>query len=128
MNRYKRVPSHESKDFGKKYEDEVARIIGKLIKITSRGKVYYKNGRRFCETDIETKSSAIEVKSGRGNDMLSQLNRYSQVTKKEPIGFGKKLRLPNKREIRKRFKLFEDEDSLTDYLVSKGDGKRWRKK
>lgn len=57
---------------GKKLENKVAKAVGKKVPIVSRNKVYYKNGSRYTETDIETRTCSIEVKSGKKGQKLSK--------------------------------------------------------
>ena len=59
-------------DKGHRYEQRVARHVGRKVEITSRDKEYFKDSKRYCETDIETRSSAIEVKSGKGGNIKKQ--------------------------------------------------------
>lgn len=113
-------------DRGHRYENKVARSIGRKIEITSMGKEYYKDGKRFCETDIETRSTAIEVKSGKGSNLKSQLDKYKQVTSKEPIGIAPNMKQRAKMDVKKYYKVFDDTKSLKKYLISKGDGKKRR--
>lgn len=109
---------------GHRFESKVAKIIGKKVKIVSRNREYYKNSKRYCETDIETKTTAIEVKSGKGANLKSQLDKYKEITNKEPIGIAPNMRPIAKKRVREHYKVFDDPKSLRNYLISKGDGKK----
>lgn len=113
---------------GLKYEEKVAKYLGKKVEIENRGKVYpYGDRERHVEIDIETKSTAIEVKSGKAKGLKKQLDRYTDVTKKEPVALAPKMRYRAKRDARKYYKVFDKKKDLRKYLLSKGDGKKGRK-
>lgn len=115
------------KDNGHQYERKVARNIGRKVDITSRNKEYFKNGKRFWEIDIETRSSAIEVKSGQGKGLQKQLDKYSIVTKKEPVALAPNMKYEAKKQTRRKYKVFDSTKELRNYLLSKGDGKKGKK-
>ena len=77
---------HSSADNGKCYENDVLKYLKKDVKITDKNKVYsYGNRIRHVEIDIETPSTAIEVKCGKASGLKRQLDRYSDVTKKNQL-------------------------------------------
>lgn len=108
---------------GKKYEKKIAMALDKDIEITDFRKKY-QIGKEKGETDIETKSSAIEVKKYDAHKLEKQLDKYSRFTKKEPIGFAPKIKPQNEKRVSKKYNVFKDIDSLKSYLVRKGDGKK----
>lgn len=112
---------------GIKFEKKVAKKVGRKINILSKNKTYYKNNKRYCETDIETNHCAIEVKSGKGNDLKKQLDKYSLVTHKEPIGYAPYMSNGSKKYVRKYYSLFDDIKTLIKYFIQKGDGKKRKK-
>ena len=110
---------------GKRFERKTAKRLGKTIEITGRGVRYDLDGKKnSAEVDIETPSSAIEVKSSNGHNLEAQLNRYARVTTKEPIGYAPKIRPQNEVRVKKKYNVFKDIPGLANYLASKGDGRK----
>lgn len=120
---------HSSVDNGKRYENNVLRYLRKEVIITDKNKVYsYGNRIRHVEIDIETPSTAIEVKSGKSSGLKRQLDRYSDVTKKEPVALAPNMRYEAKKQTRNSYKVFDSKEELKGYLLSKGDGKKKRRR
>lgn len=114
---------------GKKYEDKVAKYLNKKVNIENRNKIYsFNDQKRYTEIDIETKTTAIEVKSGKAKGLKKQLDRYSKVTAKEPVAIAPNMRYNAKKETRKHYKVFDSKKDLRNYLIFKGDGKERRRK
>ena len=121
--------SNANKSKGEKYENKVAKYIGRKVEIENRGKVYpYGERARHVEIDIETRTTAIEVKSGKASGLKKQLDRYSDVTTKEPVALAPNMRYEAKRQTRNHYKVFDSKRELRNYLLSKGDGKNGRRK
>lgn len=120
---------HSSVDNGKRYENNVLRYLRKEVIITNKNKVYsYGSRTRHVEIDIETPSTAIEVKSGKSSGLKRQLDRYSDVTKKEPVALAPNMRYEAKKQTRNSYKVFDSKEELKGYLLSKGDGKKKRRR
>lgn len=114
---------------GKCYEEDVLKYLKRDIKITDKNKVYsYGDRTRHVEIDIETPSTAIEVKSGKASGLKSQLDRYADVTKKEPVALAPNMRYEAKKQTRNSYKVFDSKEELKVYLLSKGDGNKKRRK
>ena len=120
--------SHRNKSSskkGKKYERRILQYLKKKILISNHGKIYsFENKKNYVEIDIETPSVAIEVKSGEGRGLKRQLDKYSDVTEKEPVALAPNMRYKAKVQARKYYKIFDSKKELRRYLLSKGDGKK----
>lgn len=114
---------------GKKYEKKISKYLGKKVIITDRRKIYsFNNKARYAEIDIETPSTAIEVKSGAARGLKKQLDRYSDVTKKEPVALAPNMKPNAKKNTRKYYKVFDKKRDLRNYLISKGDGRKYKRR
>ncbi|MEG1536398.1 MAG: hypothetical protein RR416_05450 [Clostridia bacterium] len=118
------------KSKGFKLEEKVAKAIRKKVPIESRNKTYYKNGKRYTETDIETRTCSIEVKSGKkGQRLATQLKKQAEVTKKEAIAYAPKIPTYIKNEVRRQgFGIYSKLNDLTSYVDNKENKKRRIKK
>lgn len=113
---------------GKRFEKSVSDYLGRKVIIENRGKIYsYGDKAKYTEIDIETPSTAIEVKSGKGSGLKKQLDRYSKVTQKEPVALAPNMKYGAKYQTRKYYKVFDSKKELRDYLLSKGDSKKRRR-
>lgn len=128
MEWIKRKKKSKFSNAGKKFEEKVAKKLGKKVEITNRNKVYYKNGKRYVETDIETKTCAIEIKSGRtGKRLQKQLIKYDEVTRKEPIAYAPNIPQKEKDNIKKLgYGMYSELRPMSKYIKRKEQGgKRW---
>lgn len=109
----------------KNMKKKISKYLGKKVIITDRRKIYSLNNKaRYAEIDIETPSTAIEVKSGAARGLKKQLDRYSDVTKKEPVALAPNMKPNAKKNTRKYYKVFDKKRDLRNYLISKGDGRK----
>lgn len=92
--------------------------------------MYYKNGKRYTETDIETRTCTIEVKSGKkGQRLTAQLKKQAEVTQKEAIAYAPKIPTYTKNEVKKQgFGIYSKLKNLTTYVDKKENKKRRIKK
>ena len=128
MGLMKLISALTRKSNGRRYEQKVKKYLGKKIVIERTGTIYSYGGKKYyTEIDIETPSTAIEIKSGKGSGLKKQLDRYSNVTKKEPVALAPNMRYGAKYQTRKTYKVFDSPKELRKYLLSKGDGKTKRR-
>ena len=74
-------------------------------------------GKTITDFDIETDNAVIQVKSGGGKGLTTQMKNTSTATSKEVIAYGPKLKPSVIKNVEEAgYKVFTTEKELIDYL------------
>ena len=84
--------------------------VNKIVKDPTTGKT-------ITDFDIETDNAVIQVKSGGGKGLTTQMKNTSTATSKEVIAYGPKLKPSVIKSVEAAgYKIFTTEEELIDYL------------
>ncbi len=84
--------------------------VNKIVKDPTTGKT-------ITDFDIETDNAVIQVKSGGGKGLTTQMKNTSTATSKEVIAYGPKLKPSVIKNVEEAgYKVFTTEKELIDYL------------